>query len=389
MRAVLDEAYRGKRIMVTGGTGSVGAEVVRQLLAVGPAVVRVYSRDESKQFELWQDLGERADVRYLIGDVRDGDRLRRAMEGIDVVFHAAALKHVPACEYNPFEAVKTNVLGVQNVIDAAMDEEVERVVAISTDKVANPANTMGATKLLAEKLMAAANYYKGRRRTTFSCVRFGNVVGTRGSAIPLFLRQVAGGGPVTVTHRDMTRFMMSLREAVALVLRAGAMGRGGEVFILKMPVWRVLDLARVMIDECAPRFGHDPARVPVRIVGPRAGEKLYEELMTEDEAQRALETEDMFIILPALPGGETAAYPGARAVTLGRYSSRDQQPWTKPQIRAFLRREGLVGAGAPEVQRGAAGAGAGGGRRAGAVDGRRPWRGVAIARQRPAVTSGG
>ncbi|MCL6450615.1 MAG: polysaccharide biosynthesis protein [Acetobacteraceae bacterium] len=335
--------YRGKKILVTGGTGSVGSEVVRQLLALGPEVVRVYSRDETKQFELEQELGPRPDVRYLIGDVRDLSRLRRAVEGIDLVFHAAALKHVPACEYNPFEAVKTNVLGVQNLIEAALDEEVERVVAISTDKVANPTNTMGATKLLAERLMAAANHCKGRRRTVFTCVRFGNVLGSRGSVVPLFHRQIARGGPVTVTHQDMTRFMMSVGQAVKLVLEAGQLGRGGEVFILKMPVLRLWDLAAVMVEALAPRWGWDSAGVEITRVGLRPGEKLHEELMTEEEASRALEMDDMFVILPMV--GPRARHPGAVPAQVLRYSSQDQEPLGRRQIREMLEREGLLGTG--------------------------------------------
>lgn len=316
---------RGKKVLVTGGTGSIGSEIVRQVLRQEPAVVRVYSRDEGKQFDLQHELRGFGNVRYLIGDIRDKERLARAIEDIDVVFHAAALKHVPACEYNPFEAVKTNVLGVQNLIEAALDEEVEKVIAISTDKVANPTNTMGATKLLSERLIAAANYYKGSRRTVFSCVRFGNVVGSRGSVIPLFHEQIRRGGPVTVTDPAMTRFMMTIPQAVQLVLRAAGMAQGGETFILKMPVVRLGDLVEAMIGELAPRYGFRPEEIPVDIIGLRPGEKRDEELMTEEEAARALELPDMFVILPLIRTHEYA-YPGARPAAVRRYASCDQ-PW--------------------------------------------------------------
>lgn len=196
---LMENIFKDKKIIVTGGTGSIGSEIVRRVLQYDPEVVRILSRDESKQFELEQEIGDLENVRFLIGDVRDKDRLNRAFEDVDIVFHAAAMKHVPACEYNPFEAVKTNVVGTQNVIDAALDNGVGKVIAISTDKAASPINTMGATKLLAEKQIIDANFYKGHRKTVFSCVRFGNVMGSRGSVIPLFEKQIKNGGPVTVT----------------------------------------------------------------------------------------------------------------------------------------------------------------------------------------------
>lgn len=335
------EFVKGRKILVTGGTGSIGQAIVRQLLELEPTAVRVLSRDETKQFELLSALGDRPDVRYLIGDVRDLPRLRRAMEGIDLVFHSAAMKHVPACEYNPFEAVKTNVLGVQNLIEAALEEQVDRVVAISTDKVANPCNTMGATKLLAERLIAAANYHKGPRRTVFTCVRFGNVLGSRGSVIPLFEQQIASGGPVTITDRRMTRFMMSVQDAAVLVLKAALAGRGGEVFILKMPVVRLVDLAAVAIEALAPRHGRSPDAIGLRNVGLRPGEKLHEELMTDEEATRAVETDDMFIIQPALRSGFNT-YPGARPAPHRSYSSRCVRPLSRAEVCKLLFQAGLI-----------------------------------------------
>ena len=293
----MENIFKDKNILVTGGTGSIGSEIVRRVLQYRPKVVRILSRDETKQFELEQELGNTKKVRFLIGDVRDKDRLKRAFEDIDIVFHAAAMKHVPACEYNPFEAVKTNVVGTQNVIDAAFDNDVGKVIAISTDKAASPINTMGATKLLAEKLIIDANFYKGHRKTVFSCVRFGNVMRSRGSVIPLFEKQIKNGGPVTVTDPEMTRFMMTIPQAVDLVFKATKMAQGGEIFIFKMPVVKLGDLAQVMIENLAPLYGYEPKEIQIDTIGIRNGEKMYEYLMNEEEAWNAYEMEDMFIVL--------------------------------------------------------------------------------------------
>ena len=294
----MNKFFEGKKILVTGGTGSIGSEIVRRILLYNPKVVRILSRDETKQFELQQELIEYENVRFLIGDVRDKDRLVRAFEDIDIIFHAAAMKHVPACEFNPFEAVKTNVVGTQNVIDAALENDVEKVIAISTDKAASPINTMGATKLLAEKLIIDAKFYKGLRKTVFSCVRFGNVVGSRGSVIPLFEKQIQNGGPVTITDAEMTRFMMTIPQAVNLVFKATQMTHGAEIFIFKMPVVKLGDLADAMIKQLTPKYGYKSESIKIDIIGVRSGEKMYEHLMSEEEARYAYETEDMYIILP-------------------------------------------------------------------------------------------
>jgi UDP-N-acetylglucosamine 4,6-dehydratase len=294
----MEEIFKNKNIMVTGGTGSIGSEIVRRVLKYWPKVVRILSRDETKQFELEQELGNLDNIRFLIGDIRDKDRLKRAFEEIDIVFHAAAMKHVPACEYNPFEAVQTNVIGTQNVIDAAIYAEVEKVISISTDKAASPINTMGTTKLLAEKLIIDANYYKGRRKTIFSCVRFGNVIGSRGSVIPLFEKQIHKGGPLTITDHEMTRFMMTIPQAVDLVFKATKLAVGGEIFIFKMPVVKLKDLAETMIEKFAPKYGYRKEDIPIKIIGTRKGEKMHEKLMLEEEAQFAYETDEMFVVIP-------------------------------------------------------------------------------------------
>jgi len=289
--------YRGRRVLVTGGTGSIGSEVVRQVLAFEPAALRIFSRDETRQAEFRQALGDPENVRYLIGDVRDAVRLKRALSGIDFVFHAAALKHVPACEYNPFEAVQTNVVGTQNLIQAALDAGVERVIAISTDKAVDPVNTMGATKLLAEKLITTANYWAADTR--FACVRFGNVLGSRGSVVPLIRQQIEAGGPVTLTSISMTRFVMSIRQAVHLTLKAGTLAEGGEIFILRMPTLTIEDLVQVLIERYASRAGVDPSRIAVITTGSRPGEKMSEALMTDEEALRTEALDDMFVVHPS------------------------------------------------------------------------------------------
>jgi len=300
---------KGKKVLVTGGTGSIGSEIVRQVLAQSPEVVRIFSRDETKQYYLESVLGRRPDLRYLIGDVREKDRLTRALKDIDVVFHAAALKQVPSCEYNPFEAVKTNVLGTQNVIEAALEAGVSRVIAVSTDKAINPTSTMGATKLLAERLIATANSWVGG--TVFACVRFGNVLNSRGSLIPLAKSQIERGAPVTLTDERMTRFMMPISEAVTLTLEAGALAAGGEIFILKMPAVRVKDLLDVLVQEYAPMVGVDPASVPVRRIGLRPGEKMEEELLTQEELPRTTDSKRLLVVNPVNAGifGDGASIP--------------------------------------------------------------------------------
>lgn len=285
------ESYRkyfeGKKILVTGGAGSIGSEIIRQVLKFNPAVIRVLDINESGLFELEQELSNyKGRVAFLTGDIRDKDRIIRAMENIDIVFHAAALKHVHLCEYNPFEAIKSNVIGTQNVIDACLNNNVKKMVFISTDKAVNPNNVMGASKLLGERLTIAANGYKGPRDTLFFCVRFGNVLASRGSVIPLFRDQIRKGGPVTVTDPDMTRFIMSIPSSVKLILKATASTKGGEIFILKMPALRVGDLANAMIKELAPKFNHRPQDVKISVIGKRPGEKMDEELFSSIESGR-------------------------------------------------------------------------------------------------------
>lgn len=287
--------YEDKTILVTGGVGSIGSRIVKTILNMNPKVVRVLDINESKLFEFEEDIDSKK-LRTFIGDVRDKDRLQKAIEDVDIVFHAAALKHVPLCEYNPFEGVKTNVKGTQNLIDVAIDVEVEKFITISTDKVVNPINVMGATKLLAERLTTSANLYKGTRKTIFSVVRFGNVLNSRGSLLPTIKKQIKNGGPVSLTDTEMTRFVMSIDEACKLVIKAADMAKGGEIFILKMPALKIKDLIEVVIEELSPEYGYSPDEIEIKNIGIRAGEKLYEELMTTEEKSHAEEMDDMFVV---------------------------------------------------------------------------------------------
>lgn len=300
-----------RTVLITGGTGSIGSAIARAVMEMRPRALRILSRDDTKQFELQHELNHDPALRMLIGDVRNGDRMRRAMAGVDVVFHAAALKHVPACEFNPFEATETNVRGTQNVVEAAIDAGVDQVLTISTDKAVDPTNVMGATKLLSERLMSAAEVAKGPAKTRFAAVRFGNVIGSRGSIVPLIRRQVARGGPVTITDPEMTRYVMPIAHAVRLCFEAVERMQGGEVFILKMPRVRVGDLAELLITEYAPQFGLRPEDIAVNVIGVRQGEKRHEVLMTEDEANDALEMTDMYVVGDSNSSG--APVSGGRA----------------------------------------------------------------------------
>jgi len=325
---------KGKMILVTGGTGTVGQALVKRLLEMEAGVVRVFSRDEHKQFEMQMDLAKTTDpdqIRFLLGDVRDRERLLRAMEGVNIVFHLAALKHVPACEYNPYEAVKTNVLGTQNVIDCAIKQNVGAVVYASTDKAASPTNTMGASKLLAERLISSANQWKGSHALKLFSVRFGNILNSRGSVIPLFARQIISGGPLTVTDGNMTRFFMDVNRAVDLILQSLTIAKGGETFVFKMPVLSIGDMACAVVD-----LSGKP--VEISTIGLRPGEKMYEELMSEEESSRALETDDLFVILPFDKDVNNAVveYPGSKRAACGVFSSADEDILSLDQIKSML-----------------------------------------------------
>ncbi len=339
--AQFKKEFKGKRILITGGTGSIGSAIVKEVLLYEPRQVRIYSRDEGKQHDLSLELGERSNVSYLIGDIRDKDRLMMAMEKVDIVFHAAAMKHVPACEINPFEAVKTNIQGTQNLIDCAFAQGVDKVVAISTDKATDPTSVMGSTKLLAERMILATYFYKGYKKTKFCCVRFGNVLGTRGSVGHVFIHQIRNGGPVTITDPHMTRFFMHIHDAVGLVLDASLFMKDREIFILKMPGSLTMgDFASAVITLYQKKNGALKRRIPLKVVGRRPGEKTHEVLLTMDECENALETKDMYIILPNVqfgaPSAKLPSYPGAKKAKVREYSSNTYTKMTPTQIIAML-----------------------------------------------------
>jgi len=339
----------GKRVLVTGAAGTVGAELARQLLADrghSPEEVIGLDNNEGRLFFLEQQYLSDPRARFFVADIRDREELARRLRGIDVVFHAAALKHVVLCERSPEQAIQTNILGVQNLIGAATECGVERVVFTSSDKAVNPTNVMGTSKLMSERLITAANSHKRGNGPIFVSTRFGNVLGSSGSVIPIFHNQIACGGPVTLTDPGMTRFIMSIREAVRLVIDSAALARGGEVFITKMPVVRIPDLARAMIEELAPKYGLDAAKIEVRTIGIKPGEKLYEELMSAEETRRAVEMQRYFAVLPAfrgiyqdIPYDYPDAIPGP---VTNPYVSSEQPPLSVAEIRRFLKDNDLL-----------------------------------------------
>jgi UDP-N-acetylglucosamine 4,6-dehydratase len=313
---VASSALEGKVVLVTGGTGSFGQALTTELLANHePAAVRIYSRDELKQHEMALRWSTDDRIRFLLGDVRSAERLTTAMRGVDVVVHAAALKQVPACEYNPFEAVQTNVIGAENVVAAVIANDVPRTIALSTDKAVNPVNLYGATKLCAEKIVTQGNAYAGSGRARFASVRYGNVVGSRGSVVPLFLRQ-RSAGEITVTDDSMTRFWITLDQAVQFVISSLERMHGGEVFVPQIPSMRVSDLAEAL----APG-------VPRRVIGIRPGEKIHEVLLTEDEARHARKFDGYYAIYPAFPYWDAAFPEGEQLHANFRYSSETNEEW--------------------------------------------------------------
>ncbi len=309
--------WKNQVILITGGTGSFGKKFVEiALRELNPRKVIIFSRDELKQHQMRTMGFDQPNLRYFIGDVRDRERLLRAMHGVDIVVHAAALKQVPACEYNPMEAVKTNIIGTSNVVEAALDAGVKKVLALSTDKAVNPVNLYGATKLAAEKLTVQSNAYAAGSATRYACVRYGNVVGSRGSVVPVFLNQRASGC-LTITDDRMTRFWLSLEQGVRFVIQCIEQMQGGEVFVPKIPSMKVIDLARAIAPGAT-----------VSIIGIRPGEKLHEVLISEDEARNAVERENMFVVKPPEPLWERSLhYEGTPLAEGFRYSSDTNGEW--------------------------------------------------------------
>jgi UDP-N-acetylglucosamine 4,6-dehydratase len=327
----MSRVLEGKQVLISGGTGSFGKAFIRLALEkYHPKRIIVFSRDELKQHEMRAEFKDPR-VSFFIGDVRDRDRLYRAFQaGVDIVVHAAALKQVPSCEYNPFEAIKTNIVGAQNIIDAAIDSGVPKVIALSTDKAVNPVNLYGATKLCAEKLFVQGNSYAGGKITRFSCVRYGNVVGSRGSFVPVLFQQ-RRKGVVTVTDPRMTRFWITLEQAAEFVVRCIGLMRGGEIFVPKIPSMGIMDLVKAVGPECRIDF-----------TGIRPGEKLHEILLSQDEARHTTAFEDMFVILPEHPWwGESDWIRGDPLPEGFVYSSDNNEHWlTCEQMRSLLQEQG-------------------------------------------------
>lgn len=308
------EHLTGKSILVTGGTGSFGKKFVKKALEQDVEKVIIFSRDELKQYEMKQEFQDHR-LRFFIGDVRDKDRLYRAFDGVDIVVHAAAMKHVDACEYNPFEAIKTNIYGAQNIIEAAIDKGVEKVIALSTDKAAAPINLYGATKLASDKLFVAANSYVGEKKTRFAVVRYGNVVGSRGSVIPFF-KKMKETGRLPITDERMTRFWITLDDGVRFVIDSLARMQGGEIFVPKIPSMNIIDLAKAVSPEAK-----------LDIIGIRPGEKLHESMITQDDARHTMEFKDHYVIMPEFSWWSVQTPSGQPLPETFEYSSETNPEW--------------------------------------------------------------
>lgn len=311
--------FTGKNILITGGTGSIGLGLISELIKQKPRAIRIFTNDENSIFETRQIIGNNPIFTFLMGDVRDRERLNLVIRNTDIVFHADAMKHVDICEQNPFDAVKTNVIGTSNILEASLLEDVSKFILISTDKATNPTSTLGASKLLAERLTAKASSYRGRGKTTFAIVRFGNVIGSRGSVFQIFLDQIRKGLPITVTDKRMTRFIMSIPEAASLILKITHIAKDGEIFILKMPSVRITDLAKGVLDIYNKRYGTNKAKVPpIRISTSREGERFHEYLISPDEIPFCHDLGNMYKI---------AREPNKKHISVQQFSSE-----TAPKI---------------------------------------------------------
>lgn len=329
----MKEFFSGKTILVTGATGSIGSQILRKLVDIGPKSIIAFSRDDSKQFYLQQELREHPNIQYIIGDVRDLHAVQRVFDKhIDVVFHAAALKHVEISEQNPAEAVKTNVLGTQNLVDISLRSDVGTFITISTDKAVNPNCTMGATKYIAERITLAANLRS--RGGAFSAVRFGNVLGTRGSVLPTFLRQIKNGKPIVITEREVTRFVITIDQAVDLILEATRLASGGEVFVLKMPTMNLGDLVDVVVNKISPRLGLSAGEVQVEVIGLKAGEKLHEDLVSREETRRMWESDKLYVVYSDMV--EPKPPEGFERSQAKEYSSHSTERLPQEEIESVL-----------------------------------------------------
>jgi len=337
----MNSFFADQKVLVTGACGTVGRELTRQLLEEFDIEELVaVDNNESEIFFLEQRHAEASNAKFILADIRDPYKVSRIMKDMDVVFHTAAFKHVVMCERSPFEAVQTNIIGVKNIINAAYKNKVNKVIFTSSDKAVNPTSVMGTSKLMGERLMTAANSNFRDSRTCFTSTRFGNVLGSRGSVIPIFIEQIKRGGPVTLTDSDMTRFIMSIKQAVRLVIDSASIAKGGEVFVTKMPVIRIKDLAEAMIATLSPQFGFKPADIPIKIIGFKAGEKICEELISKEEVRRTMELQRYFAVLPAfrsLYRSIDYSYDEVISNCVDRpYSSDNEIPLSRNQLNDFI-----------------------------------------------------
>jgi len=339
--------FTGKKVFITGFGGTIGQELVSMLIKQKPSVIRGVDTNESVVASMFEKYQKHDNVQLFLGDVRDREKMLYQFREMQFVIHTAALKHVLLCERSPRDAISTNINGLQNVLEAAISSRsVQRVLFTSSDKAVNPTNVMGTTKLLGERMVTALSTLKHVEGPVFSSVRFGNVLGSHGSVIPIFKEQIAAGGPVTLTDEAMTRFVMTPKESIKIITDAMALSKGGEVFVTKMPIIKIIDLARVMINVLAPKYGHDPKKIKIQIVGAKAGEKFYEELLSADETRRAIELKNYYVVKPAF----TSVYKdidysyekGAHKLVDAPYSSDLGAPLSTEALRQYLIKSELL-----------------------------------------------
>lgn len=328
---------KGKSILVTGGTGSFGNHIVSEMIKQNPKEIIIFSRDEKKQYDMKYTYAGVGNLKYVIGDVRNIVSLSRVINGVDIIYHAAALKQVPSCEENVYQAVETNIIGAQNIVDLALEYNVEKVVAISTDKAVEPVNVMGMSKAIQERIFTSANNFKRTAKTTFCCVRYGNVLGSRGSVVPLFKCQVAAGQPLSITDKAMTRFVLTLDQAIELVFTATENMVGGEIFVLKIPAHTVMDLAEVFLE------GSGAKNRDIKITGIRPGEKIHETLISPTESLRTIENENFYTILPQIHiDAIEEKYPGYLNDAVYRFSSENADRLSKSELLDLLKKENWI-----------------------------------------------
>jgi FlaA1/EpsC-like NDP-sugar epimerase len=341
----MDKAFKNKVVLVTGACGTVGSEIVKQLFLFKLAEIRALDNNESELFMMNEAYSKHSNFSSFYGDIRDADKLKSVAGGADIILHCAALKHVFFYEYHPFEAVQTNIIGVKNIVKAALDNKVKLVIFTSSDKAVNPTNVMGTSKLMGERLITAANVLNGNTDQKFSSVRFGNVLGSRGSVLKIFQDQIKNGGPVTVTDAAMTRFVMTIERAAQLVLQGAGLACGGEVMVTKMEAIAIIDLAHAMIELLAPHYNRQPSSIEIDMIGAKPGEKLYEELMSQEEVARSLEIEDMFVVLPAARSiyrNIEYTYPGELKTVARPYISSEEPLLSKDNIKELLLNNNLL-----------------------------------------------